>query len=256
MSKRSGLIIAGLLLVGTSSIAEAGRSRSGGGRVGRTSSGMRSASSGSHGSTGSSGGSSSGGSRSHYGSHTTGWQPSLVTYPGIIGTGVGPQPTASFELYGGMQKLYESDFALSLETSLQVGPVRLNGAWTSYRERLYGDEWLSVEAPSITLGARVTDNGPTRLFVEGGAAWLMTNNAPVMNTTLAGVTAGGRLEQVLSRNTALLADARVMAFQDDVRATEARLGVQVSYLRASFRMLDTNVGPALFGPEVGVGVRF
>jgi hypothetical protein len=38
-----------------------------------------------------------------------------------------------------------------------------------------------------------------------------------------------------------------------VRAASVRAGVRYRHVQASFSVLDFNVGPALFGPELGIG---
>jgi hypothetical protein len=40
---------------------------------------------------------------------------------------------------------------------------------------------------------------------------------------------------------------------DGVRGVAGRVGVRFHHVEAAFRVLDLNVGPALYGPEVGVG---
>jgi hypothetical protein len=44
-----------------------------------------------------------------------------------------------------------------------------------------------------------------------------------------------------------------MFFSHDVRALGGRVGVRFEHVEVAFRALDFNVGPALFGPELGVG---
>jgi len=270
-------ILVGVVLITAASAADAGRvggGGHGGGRVSRTSAGVRGAastsggggsgSSGSHSGSAGSGGSSESGYRHSlfgYGSHYH--RPPLIvtTYPSVVGAGAGTQPTFGFDLYAGMQKVYESDYAMSLEAALLVDRARINVNVTSYQEQLADGGTISLNIPSITLGLRVTDPGPTRLYVEAGGTWLVTNNDPVMNTTLSGATGGIRIEHVLDaellgNKLGVLADIRGTFFEADVRAVEARVGMQLGYLRASVRTLDTNVGPALFGPELGLGLRF
>ena len=41
--------------------------------------------------------------------------------------------------------------------------------------------------------------------------------------------------------------------QDGVRGVAGRVGVRFHHIEAAFRVLDLNVGPALYGPEIGVG---
>jgi hypothetical protein len=43
-----------------------------------------------------------------------------------------------------------------------------------------------------------------------------------------------------------------MAFEDDVRAGAIRAGIRIGHVQATLRYFDFNVGPALYGPEVGI----
>jgi hypothetical protein len=76
---------------------------------------------------------------------------------------------------------------------------------------------------------------------------------------------GGRLSQVSAGSAGLRrraeglrvdrigVDAEGMFFSHDVRAFGGRVGVRFEHVELAFRALDFNVGPALFGPELGVG---
>jgi hypothetical protein len=161
------------------------------------------------------------------------------------------------ELYVGAQKVVDSDGSLSVDVALVDRWIRLAASVTEYVERgEAAGPMVRVTMPSLTIGARVIDGDRTRLYAEAGWALATTANDAGMDTTIAGVEGGVRLEQLLGRSVALLADARLMAFQADVAAREARIGAQFRYVRASFRVLDLDVGPPLYGPELGVAATF
>jgi hypothetical protein len=62
-----------------------------------------------------------------------------------------------------------------------------------------------------------------------------------------------RLEHQLSPKLALVGTVEGAYFENNVRAWSGRAAVRWNHIEAAFRVLDFNVGPALFGPEVGIG---
>jgi len=76
---------------------------------------------------------------------------------------------------------------------------------------------------------------------------------PAGDSSLVAPTLGARVVHPLSPRLALLGDAEGMFFSHDVRAFAGRVGVRLEHVEVAFRVLDFNVGPALFGPELGVG---
>lgn len=258
-------------------IAEAERERGGsgggdgGGRLGQVSAGLGRATAGGGGSNGGGGG--NGG----------GWNPATERPSGcnhnckcerldpvIVGVGASmtaagleeeaqlhaqgqpPAPSPRIDFYVGAQKVHESDGSLSLELAFNEGRFRLGGSLTKYYERQEGAEALTMTLPALYLGVRVTGGGPTRAYLELGGAGLETAQDPVMDSSVAGIVGGVRVEHKTSRRTAVVWDAQVMVFEEGVRAAAGRAGFRVGPLQASLRYLDLNVGPALFGPEVGL----
>ena len=71
------------------------------------------------------------------------------------------------------------------------------------------------------------------------------------DSKLIGAIAGMRVEHALA-GLALVGDVQQMWFDNEIRATGGRIGARYKYVEAGFRVLDFNVGPALYGPEVGV----
>jgi hypothetical protein len=156
------------------------------------------------------------------------------------------------DFYVGAQKVYESDGSFSAELAFNEGRFRLGGAVSRYYERQQGQDALTFTVPSLYIGFRVDDGGPTRVYVEAGAAGARTNNDPVMDSSVSGFLGGVRVEHAVSPRVSVLGDAQAMVFEQDVKATAARLGVRYGHFQATVRYLDLNVGPALFGPEVGI----
>jgi hypothetical protein len=163
-----------------------------------------------------------------------------------------PDDRARVEGYLGAQKLFESDGAISAELAIVDRRLRLAASLTRYYERQPTGTTLTMTMPVLTLGVRIDDSRTTRVYLEAGAAGAMTRHDPVMDSSITGFVGGVHGEQVITRRTSLIGDAKVMAFQDDVRATVLRAGVRYGLVQASFSVLDFNVGPALYGPEVGV----
>ncbi|HWO17320.1 MAG TPA: hypothetical protein VNO30_01040 [Kofleriaceae bacterium] len=181
------------------------------------------------------------------------------TEPGIVvgdggapGVATPPSRPVKVDFFAGAQKVHESDGSLSLELAFNEGRFRLGGSVTRYFERQEGADALTFTLGSVYLGLRIDDGGPTRAYLEAGLVVGRTRNDPMMDSSLGGALGGVRVEHQLSRRTALVGDAQVMAFEADVRATAARAGVRFGHLQATLRYLDLNVGPALFGPEVGI----
>jgi hypothetical protein len=243
-------------------VAEADRDRGsgGGGRLGQVSSGMGRAVGG--GSSGGGGVSSGGSSRqdSWYVHVERDRYEHYAPEPGVvvgIADPAAPAPPArprsvSVDFFLGAQKVHESDGSLSLDLAFNEGRFRIGGSISRYFERQPGDSTLTFTMPALYLGWRIDDGGPTRVHIEAGAVAAESDNDPVMDSSIGGVLGGVRVEHRVSRRVTLVGDAQVMAFEHDVRAGAMRAGIRFGYLQATFRYLDLNVGPALYGPEVGI----
>jgi len=233
----------------------------GGGRLGQVSSGLGRA-------TGGGGGSSGGGGspapvtsgdvvyRDHRYDGVTYVEPVVVLEGGGGGA---PDPAGparphpvSVDFFAGAQKVYESDGSLSLELAFNERRFRLGGSLTRYFERQEGSDALTFTLGTLYLGLRIDDGGPTRVHLEGGVVGARTRNDPVMDSSVAGVFGGVRVEHRTSRRVWIVGDAQLMGFEQDVGAGALRAGIRVGHLQATLRYLDLNVGPALFGPEVGL----
>jgi hypothetical protein len=165
-----------------------------------------------------------------------------------------PNGTARVAGYFGAQKVFESDGAIALELAISDRRLRLAGGLTRFYEEQSSGDALTLTMPSLALGVRIDDSASTRVYLEGGAVGALTKNDPMMaDSSITGALGGVYAEHALSKRAMLVGGARVMAFQDDVRATSLRAGIRYRHVQASFSVLDFNVGPALYGPEIGVG---
>jgi hypothetical protein len=267
MVKLSGSILLALSISIVPLVAEADRDRGGsgggGGRLGQVSSGLREA-------TG--GGSNGGGApvvRDHRGDGGHDHRdhdyydptPGVYVEPGIVvggsdptAAGAPPPPRdVSIDAFAGGQWVHESDGALQLDLAFNDGRFRLGGSLSRYYEQQPEEASpLTFTLASLYMGLRIDDGGPTRVHLEAGAVGARTGNDPVMDSSVGGFVGGVRIEHRLQRGLALIGDAQAMVFEQDVRAGAVRVGVRLGYFQAALRYLDLNVGPALYGPEIGL----
>lgn len=171
------------------------------------------------------------------------------------GVAVAPpqQPGATVEGYAAAQKVFESTGSVSLALSVVDRHLRLNVGVTQYYEDRMDGGRLTMMMPSLSAGVRIDTGGPTQLWLEGGATAARIKGDPAGDSTLVAPTLGARVVHPLSPRLALLGDAEGMFFSHDVRAFGGRVGVRFEHVELAFRALEFNVGPALFGPELGVG---
>ena len=183
--------------------------------------------------------------------------PAYVMYSGHVvrrrTPKLGPSNSeADLDFYAGAQKVHDSDGSASIEVAVTDGRLRVGGTFTRYFERLQGGGVLHMSLPTLLGGLRIDDMGATAVFLEGGVAHARTHGDPMSDTKITGPIAGMRVEHALSPKLSVLGDIQQMWFRDEIRATAGRVGVRYGHVQAGFRVLDFNVGPALFGPEVGV----
>jgi hypothetical protein len=164
-----------------------------------------------------------------------------------------PQPGATVEGYAAAQKVFESTGSVSLALSVVDRRLRFNVGVTQYYEDRMDGGRLTMMMPSLSAGVRLDTGGPTQLWLEGGATAARIKGDPAGDSMLVAPTLGARVVHSLSPRLALLGDAEGMFFSHDVRAFGGRVGVRFEHVELAFRALDFNVGPALFGPELGVG---
>lgn len=156
--------------------------------------------------------------------------------------------------YVGALKVFDSDGALALELAVSDRWMRVGGTLTRFYERQPGGAALTLTVPSLAFGVRLDDSETTRVYLEGGVVAALTRNDPMMmDSSINGVLGGVHAEHSLSKRTTLIGAAKLMGFEDDIRAASLRAGIRYRHVQASFTVLDFNVGPALYGPEIGFG---
>jgi hypothetical protein len=122
-----------------------------------------------------------------------------------------------------------------------------------FYERLPSDALLTMTMAQLSGHVRIDDLGNTAVYLGGGVVHARTNNAPMADSAITGTALGARVEQRLKRDMFLYGSAERMFFKDDMRATSARTGIRIGHFQAGLRVLDFNVGPPLYGPELAVG---
>jgi len=159
---------------------------------------------------------------------------------------------AHFDFYLGIQKVIESDTSFSITGAITDDWFRLAAYGSRYwEERMDGGGKLTMTMGGGTLGLPIQQGGGSHAFLEGGVVLLETANDPTADSSITGGKFGLHLEQRL-RKTTIVGDAHALLFEASVRAYEARIGLRYGKFEGSFRVLDFNVGPALYGPEVGL----
>jgi hypothetical protein len=172
---------------------------------------------------------------------------------GSVAVAPQPQPGATVEGYAAAQKVFESTGSVSLALSVVDQHLRFNVGVTQYYEDRMDGGRLTMMMPSLSAGVRLDTGGPTQLWLEGGATAARIKGDPAGDSTLVAPMLGARVVRPLSPRFALLGDVEGMFFSHDVRAFAGRVGLRFEHVELAFRALDFNVGPALFGPELGVG---
>lgn len=267
---RNLVLASALVLVCSSSLAFAGRRGGGGGGGGRLShvgGGLRggsSSSGGSHSSGGSWGRPSSGGS-SGYASHghvghmgynpyhshvrVEGWNDPYAAAPAIGVAG---------DIYGGVQKLVESDRAFTFDGRLLFAKtVGVAARFTQFRERQDDMSLLKLDLWSMAGTYRIQASSRLDVSPEIGIAGLKFRGDGMPPLTELGMVVGASARLRLAQSTALVGAARYYNMSNAGSAVEGRVGIAVGPLQLSYRAVSFyDAGPPLEGPEVGLGFAF
>jgi len=180
----------------------------------------------------------------------------IVLEPGVQQTAEGGfrtgEPGAIVTGFAAAQKVIGSDGSLSLALAVVDRRLRLDGSLTQYYETEMTGAHVSMLAPEVSLGVHLGADAPTRVWLQTGVMYLSTND-PAGGTSNAGPTLGARIEHTISSDLSLAGTVEAAYLQDGVRGVAGRVGVRFHHVEAALRVLDLNVGPALYGPELGVG---
>ena len=162
------------------------------------------------------------------------------------------EPGAIVTGFAAAQKVIGSDGSLSLALAVVDRRFRLDGSLTQYYETEMTGARVTMLAPEVSFGVHLGAEAPTQLWLQTGVMYLSTND-PAGSTSNAGPTFGARLEHTVSSDLSLAGTVEAAWLQDGVRGVAGRVGVRFHHVEAALRVLDLNVGPALYGPELGVG---
>jgi hypothetical protein len=252
---RPSIVVAALVLPMSYAAADRVGGSGGGGPLSQTSSGISAA-------TGGSSGASSGGSSAPVTTspsaatyYDAGYDPYTGVGTAVILDGSVPNYTgdrAQFELYAGVQKVHDSDGSWNFEASVTDFRLRIKLGVARYYETLTSGDRLTMTMPQLTIGWRIDDLGATAVYLEGGGATASTKGDPMADSSITGPLLGTRVEHRLGARTTAIGDAAAMWFGDGVRAYQARIGLRYGPVEGSVRVLDFNVGPPLYGPELGL----
>lgn len=178
--------------------------------------------------------------------------PVTIREPNNRVTPTKPAPAATATFYIGAQKVHDSDGSVTADIVVRDRRFQLAGSFSHYFEGLSSGGRLTMSMPSLAGGVRIDDLGPTSVVLEFGAVHASTKGDVMGDSSITGPIAGVRFEHAMQGNMALQVAAHGLWFPDDIRAKSLRVGMSYGHVQASLRILDFNVGPALFGPEVGL----
>ena len=182
--------------------------------------------------------------------------PVMVTSVNADGTTItSPSYPLTLEVYAGVARVEGSDGALSVDLHLRSNRVSIGGRYSHYWEgpSMYYPQGSAMGLWDADLGFDLLQDAQGSLTLEAGLAGVAFT--PEAASSIGGMV-GARAVYWPSKWIALLADARTYLLDDDIRANALSAGVQLSFLRLGYRLLDFNVGPPLHGPEIGAAVRF
>ncbi|MEJ7599745.1 MAG: hypothetical protein WKG01_17695, partial [Kofleriaceae bacterium] len=156
------------------------------------------------------------------------------------------------EAFAGAQKVTESGGSLSASLSVLFAQrARLSVRASHYFEDEMNGSRITMTLPTMTAGLRVGSLGATKLWLEGGLAYVRTVD-PAGSASIWGSTFGATMTHAVAPDTLLVGSANAMLFEG-VQAYEARAGVRFRHVELAFNVLDFSVGPALYGPQLGFG---
>ena len=147
--------------------------------------------------------------------------------------------------------MVDSNSSLTLEARAWYEDFGLGLRQTSFFEEAK-PRWLRLDLWAISAHYRALEGERSELWIEGGLGGFRT----VDDLTMVGGQGGLSVEHHLTDMLGLSAEARTYLLENRVTAQELRASFRASILYLSYRLVDFNVGPALHGPEVGLGLTF
>ena len=180
------------------------------------------------------------------------WDPEVRVRLDAEAAAASNAPGATVTGFAGAQKVIGSDGSFSLALAVVDQRFRLDGSLTQYYENEMSGARVTMMAPEITAGVHLGADAPTRVWLQTGVMYLSTSD-PAGSASNAGPTIGARIEHRASPDLTFAGTVEAAYLQDGVHGVAGRVGVRFHHVEAAFRVLDLDVGPALYGPELGVG---
>ncbi len=261
--RRLTVAFAGVLLGAMATAAQAGVARAG--QLAQVNHGLREAagvsSSGGDNSSGSSSSGSSiwdvvgailsGGSDSGSSSRK---EESTLGYAYSFGYGpAGASGGVSTELYFGAQSVVNSDGATTIEARALYDDFGLGVRASSFYEQQQDmNHYLHLDVWWLGGFWRMDHADNFNVWLELGFTGLNDR----AGLSMSGVSGGLHAARYLVGAFSAVGGARFSWFQHDVHAGELFAGLQVSIMQITYRIVDFDIGPPLYGPEVGVALTF
>jgi hypothetical protein len=161
------------------------------------------------------------------------------------------------ELYVGAQSVTSSDASMTLELRASYEDFGVGVRGTTFFEQ--AEVPMNKPAHLLRLDLwwvggsyRLDHDENSSVWVELGFTGLNSDDRVSLSGGELGVRASHRLGGLIVANVG----ARHFELQDDVGANEVFGGLQASILQVTYRVVDFNVGPPLYGPEVGLAFSF
>jgi hypothetical protein len=157
-------------------------------------------------------------------------------------------------IYLGVESPSNSDGAMTAEVRTTFGSVGISLRATRFFELVDRklDRYEHLDVWSLGLVWRFPPGAPFNLSFELGATALNDTRGPDRG----GVTAALRMWQPLVGELAMMGSARLSYLTPDVTEGELIAGMQLSILQIGYRIVDFELAPPMYGPEVGVMMAF
>ena len=157
-------------------------------------------------------------------------------------------------IYLGVQSPSNSGGAMTGEVRMTFGKVGISLRGTSFFELVDRklDRYEHLEVWSLGLVWRVPPGAAFGLSLELGATAATDTRGP----SRGGVTAALSMWRPLVGELAMMGSARLSYFTPDVTEGELLAGVQLSILQIGYRIVDFELAPPMYGPEVGLVMEF
>jgi hypothetical protein len=157
-------------------------------------------------------------------------------------------------IYLGVESPSNSDGAMTVEVRRTFGSVGISVRATSFFELVDRklNRYEHLDLCSLGLVWRFPPGAPFNLSLELGATALNDTRGP----SRGGVTAALSMWHPLVGELAMMGSGRLSYLAPDVTEGELLVGVQLSIMQIGYRIVDFELAPPMYGPEVGLVMVF